>query len=878
MTSFDPGGHAGLLDLPTELLSYIIRLVYLDSMPRSWHRNLDLHGLPSTYADGRAISSSHSRVQATLWSLCLVCHATYNEARPLLYRRINVSLPHSFTLLLRTLGAAALATAYERFQQTGKLPDDAQSMVAAAGFARVLGTSLVMTEDEVRGGRSREASSSSTPAPTPATTGEGAALDDDHLQLTWQSDSSRFTVSLRQLSELQDCVRVIDFSAFTTQGMRRTIGQGMEARFVTPPRLLALLTAAPNLAAFGASQTMDSSLSVEVLEALLFRGGKAPHRPARLRGVSVERNNKKKRRRTTHKIRDDDGEGEAVVSLSALDLTDCVSPVFEGAVTEFIARHLNARVTHTLHEESSTDTETTADEGASTTGDEESDVPRSSRGSGSRSSALIDADRSRGRSVRSLSRAPPAPRSTSFPDFERLSLNGIIWRPALLSPFLRAFTGLTHLDVSRTRIDADLLGHLSASPSLHLESLSLAGCRNLTSEGIAELLIDSPVTADLAELSLEGSLVFPTPLERHHLAAILSEAPCFRSGRFRYLDIGGCGCDDELLLSLAPQPFLLDLGLGASPGLTLSVVSRFLRERAPNVQVLELSDSCYHPGSTSGVLALDVATQLIGPCCTTPPLPLSLQLAQMGFAGADQAAKAAAEATAAQLREPTNLRVVGLNGPSLRNVRAGFGSWKVIWGSGKRGWLVDTSAGPSPDAKDSDLDPSEGGEGEAEEQTGSPPARAAGLKAPAPPARRSRSRRRMGYEPETPPLGRSPSRHRSLNLGHNRSRSQGPAGSPHSTLLRGASFSSSLRPPSPTPPESKPPPAPPPVPVRPEIVRNLPSGHPRRSFLENLAAKSSTGGGGVSSEVGWHARKMETLLGFGMLGRERGCYAFVAYC
>ncbi|CAO1636476.1 unnamed protein product [Parajaminaea phylloscopi] len=943
-----------LLDLPPEVISYIVRLIYLESIPRSSHRNLDLHGLPSTYSDGRRISTPHSDVQATLWSLCLTCRDFFHHARPLLYRRIHVTLPYSFVLLIRTLGAAALATAYEQFQETGKLNQDVRdpnsfpSIVAAAGFARVLGTNLLITQPAASDGTPpqirRTASSDGTAAANPG------ATDDEHLDLVWRPDPhtsgnatlTRYSVSLHSLNEaesLQSCIRVVDFSCFRTQGMRRTIGEGMDARFVTSPRLLALLTAAPNLAAFGASQTMDSSLSIEVLEALMFRGGNKVHKPARLRGVSVERRRK----------------GEQT-SLAALDFTDCVSGVFEKAMEEFVKRHLNRRVTHTLHEatESETDEQTSTDaetEGMTTDAEDDDQEEESRRGRRGRQMAarrlppltaapseantrgLMVPQRSRSRSAAPV--APPT-RSTRFPNFQRLSLHGILWRTDLLSPFLLAFTGLTHLDLSKTRIDAASLALLSSSPTLQLESLSLAGCRSLTSHAITEFLVDSPVTAVLTELSLEGSLLFPTPLHRHDLEVILDQAPTFRSGGFRYLDLGGCGLDDELLQHLRPQPRLLDLGLSASPGLSLSGVARFLQDRAPNVQVLELSDSCYNPAVTSGVLAFDLSTQLIGPCCTTPPVPLSLQLAQMGFkppSGPNEDGLPPSPPPEMP-REPTNLRVIGLNGPSLRSVRAGFGSWKVIWGSGQRGWVVDTSAGPNPGARDEEAQAASKSSGSTIYQPPSlPPLRRANsgsgsrgrLNADEERRARSRSRhrqislsRRTGYEPETPPLSRhaslSPSRSLKRAIGrnlHDRSRSSGAptaasvqaALAARTTPLSAATRLSDMtstslsrsrsllgREGAPSfadheeggvfrygedegedegKTETN-------VPLRPrnEIIRNLPPTHPRRQALEAIVAKN----GHVSSEVGWHSKKMEVLLGFGLLGRERGSYAFAAYC
>jgi len=79
------------------------------------------------------------------------------------------------------------------------------------------------------------------------------------------------SLTFRSLSDLSvhRWLRILDFSLFRTQGLRRTIGEGYDSRFVTANRLLALVTAAEGLTAFGASETMDSALSFEVLEALV---------------------------------------------------------------------------------------------------------------------------------------------------------------------------------------------------------------------------------------------------------------------------------------------------------------------------------------------------------------------------------------------------------------------------------------------------------------------------------------------------------------------------------------------------------------------------------------------------------------------------------
>ncbi|KAF9223874.1 hypothetical protein BS17DRAFT_802344 [Gyrodon lividus] len=58
-----------------------------------------------------------------------------------------------------------------------------------------------------------------------------------------------------------------------------------------------------------------------------------------------------------------------------------------------------------------------------------------------------------------------------------------------------------------------------------------------------------------------------------------------------------------------------------------------------------------------------------------------------------------------------------------------------------------------------------------------------------------------------------------------------------------------------------------------ELKRELPMDHPLRKEMGRLADAN----GNVSSGVGWHARKMEVLHGYGMLGREDGLYGAVSF-
>jgi len=57
------------------------------------------------------------------------------------------------------------------------------------------------------------------------------------------------------------------------------------------------------------------------------------------------------------------------------------------------------------------------------------------------------------------------------------------------------------------------------------------------------------------------------------------------------------------------------------------------------------------------------------------------------------------------------------------------------------------------------------------------------------------------------------------------------------------------------------------------LVRDLDENHPLRIETQRLADAN----GNVNSGVGWHARKMEVLHGYGMLGREDGLYGAVSF-
>ncbi|CEH16381.1 F-BOX/LEUCINE RICH REPEAT PROTEIN [Ceraceosorus bombacis] len=972
--------------LPPELLHHIVSLIYLDSIPRAVFRCLDPHGLPSAYEDGRLISRTSRQATSDLLSISRTNKALYAAARPLLFRRLQITLPFSFLLLLRTLGAAHLAEAYEEHERLRKpttsddstdegafFTSDAASsssdeeessrgeedpgipahrahqtpsrsplreqgrsstqspprnrsrshqalsdagaggsaglersdvrtgpkkqlgfsaMVAAAGFARVTGSKLVIQKDRRdRLLRSQQSGS----APSGATDTESAADERSgaEMQLVWiEQSAGLFSLSLSRAPRgANHYPRVLDFSTFTTQGMRRSLGQG-ETRFITPARLLALITAADALVSVGFCESMDSAIDVAVLEALLFRDGKLTP-PSRIRGISMERARR---------------EGSERRRLQAMDLSGCISNAFKAGLQTFVDRHLNkssGRSTSTLFEESET---STADDDESQVDEEEDRRGRSrsthrtgtSEWSSARSSSARTA-RSSQQVQRSLSRysradddeAPsthPA-RATRFPSLRRLSLSYVTFPESLLQPFILSFPRLIHLDLTGTKIGPQTLFLLGAQPGLHLHSLSLAKCPHMSSESIRWLLVDSPVCHSLTELSLAGTLLQPTPIDALDMKAILTEAPCMLHGAMRYLDLASCPVA-EVLGEIHVQPCLLDLGLGSLPRLSLSKISEFLIAKAPNVQVLSIPETSSALGS--GALSpMDIVESLLRPCAVPPPLTLSQQLAQMGL---PQLLGAQPNAAPVQ-RAKTNLRVVELALGPLR----GFGKyhgWQAIFGAGRRGWLVDCTAGPNPDAVDEALaEPDEEGGAAAQQAQGEQETRGRPL--------RWKSRAKAtSWEPETPPtltrkstlspsparrarrtplVSRSGSMRRANSRGGDAQRSltsAAVASATQASMTVAADQIDETTPslfdqagpavargvaPSDVEPEI--------VEPRNEVVRGLPLEHPRAKVLQQLAAAN----GHVPGNIGWHSLKCEILLGYGFLGREQGRYAYIAY-
>jgi len=374
---------------------------------------------------------------------------------------------------------------------------------------------------------------------------------------------------------------------------------------------------------------MDGALTLAVLKELLLRGAPSRGRGQPLRGrLVVEDANED----------EDSARRRESRELEAIDLTGCVSVVFVNALTDFVNTHILLP-----------------------TSDSESSGDEDNRGHRRNRSARLR-----------LVEEPPA-----FAGLQRLSVRGAkSIPPQILSSFVTALPSLTHLDLSSTRASPDILDGLAASPTVRLQSLSLARCVRLTGSSIRKFLVSAPAACGITELNLYFDTIFPSPLSAEDLHEIFTRAPCFTSGELLYLDLSCAPLDQGLLEAMPTQTKLRSLGLSFIPGLPLGVVQEFIRNKAAQVEALTLlgtSPELVRAQPRQASVALH--GQIIRPLCS-PPL-------RLGAACDDPMAE----------EVPTRLRVIELTTTLLSALGAGAGSWRIVRSKGGRGWYVDTASG-----------------------------------------------------------------------------------------------------------------------------------------------------------------------------------------
>ncbi|KAF7985744.1 hypothetical protein HWV62_2362 [Athelia sp. TMB] len=646
---------------PPELLHLICAHIYSFGLPASTPSLDPLvvgdYGIPTAQPSTLPAGNwSEPVTRKTLSTLCLINHAWYEAAKPWLWQKVEVRLPRSWLSFVEEVAGGDDEEANE--EQAALVVE--KSIQAATGAALARSASMGIPHDASIALKLQECILAELGGPDgsipPELLSPPASRDPSPRRLRHKSKSPARWKMMRSISDAvqsafqssepgvyiqtpQDprpgrFVYHLDFNHFRTIGMRRSVDEGMNARFVTGDRVEAVLKETPNLITFGATEYMDGALNLAVLKELFLRGtpSRGRGRPSRGRELTnpdyndLEEQDRERRRDCK--------------DLEAVDLTGCISAVFVNALTDFVNEHL-----------------VPADAEVDSTDDEDY--------------------RREGRRARFARIIPDEP--LSLPGLQRLGLRGVkSIQPNILHQFVLAFPSLTHLDLSGTRVEPNLLYALGASDTVRLYSLALARCIRLTSQSIRDFLVEAPAASQIRELTLYGDRTFTSTIFDYHLNDIVTLAPCFTSGELVYLDLSSTPVSQSLLHdSFKPQLKLRSLGLSFIPDLELPAISDFLKSKAPNVEVLTLigtSPELEHRGLARQA-SVAVHTKLIRPLCT-PPFSFSLT----------------AEPAAA-LPPPTRLRVIELGIPILGALGSGAGSWRIVRSKGGRGWYVDTASG-----------------------------------------------------------------------------------------------------------------------------------------------------------------------------------------
>ena len=477
------------------------------------------------------------------------------------------------------------------------------------------------------------------------------------------------------------------------------------------------------------TEYVDSALSYEVVEELFFRGTKRPRRARRMsenRGLSLSRIRSMSEAaspsvhidqldppRPTYAPYEDETEDEkwrrrgVFTPLEALDLTGCVSVTFQHAIDEFWQTFYVPDETDDGNGDGDEDDEQRgrsrsrsrrrgpgvgsgsysgpgSDSGGmiSCTDTEAEAETEDERGMGG-SSTPNGAFSGMGRRLANRRRTPV------FSGLKRLSLRNCLHIEShILDGLLRSFPCLTHLDLSGTKVPSRWLASMidKCPRTLRLESLSLARCPRVDPYVVVEFLCRSPAARDLKELNLFVNPSQGNPIRGDDLMRLITTAPCFKSGKLRYLDISSSHLTAEHLAIgvFPPQPELVCLGLSHMPSLSLEPISDFILNQAPNVEILTLIGTAFEtnlrPTHSALQLTLQLHSKLINPCTVAPFSLSSLHVSPSSTAPKDPG--------------PTRLRVIELASGIRKAIGPAGGShmWKNVRSKGGRGWYVDVTA------------------------------------------------------------------------------------------------------------------------------------------------------------------------------------------
>ncbi|GJJ08296.1 hypothetical protein Clacol_002507 [Clathrus columnatus] len=441
------------------------------------HLSIPPASLPSSYPPPNWPEPIARR---TLHSLSLVSRSWHSAAIPWLYRKIEVRLPRSWLSFVDeiTCGEDEEEPQQQSFAIADQTLQNAASLVVAAAHLR--GDDALRIQECVM-----ETLESLPDGSIPPELLSPPASRDPSPQRLRAKSPARWRL-LRSITDAvvnvtvptpdNECLgrhtRSLDFNHFRTIGMRRSVGEGLNSRFVTGDRLHRVLKAMPNLEAFGATEYMDGALTFPVLTELLLRG-----RTPRDRGRS--------RRPTSD---DDDAERRKEYKpLSAVDFCGCVSSVFVNALNEFTQTYLRD------------DTETGP-------------------------LVLPEMQRLGMRGVRSVPSFVLTSFVMSFPSLTHLDLSGTLCSPELLEQLAapESTLKLTSLALGRCgRLTSESITHLLVNGKCThaLKELSLYGDMTfgsaLNEEDLLRIVLEAPcfLSGELQYLDLSNSPVTPSILK-----------------------------------------------------------------------------------------------------------------------------------------------------------------------------------------------------------------------------------------------------------------------------------------------------------------------------------------------------------------------------
>jgi hypothetical protein len=264
--------------------------------------------------------------------------------------------------------------------------------------------------------------------------------------------------------------------------------------------------------------------------------------------------------------------------------------------------------------------------------------------------------------------------SVVFPYLQRLSLRSCKLIPSHdLSVLLPRFTNLTHIDLSYTRVDGEGLAKLQEMP---LRSINLSRCSKLQGVDFLAFLMH-PNRSELLDLNLYYTASFPLPLDSAALQTLITSSPAFTSSNLRYLDLSASPLTPAHLASFPPQPNLLSLGLSHIPTLSIRPLAQFMIEKAPQCEILTLTNTGTEIVRANNMSMSMVALQtlLINPCTASP----------ISF-----------DRTAPPEPARTRLRVVEVGSALLGSLSKGFHTnWRVIRSKDSRGFCKSSIHPPS---------------------------------------------------------------------------------------------------------------------------------------------------------------------------------------